>query len=43
MQKEIDDQMENDNFEIIKRKEVPKGATTLPAIWKMKRKRDILS
>jgi Reverse transcriptase (RNA-dependent DNA polymerase). len=43
MQKEIDDQMENGNFEIIKRREVPKGATILPAIWQMKRKRDILS
>jgi Reverse transcriptase (RNA-dependent DNA polymerase). len=43
MQKEIDDQMENGNFEIIKRREVPKGATILPAVWQMKRKRDILS
>jgi hypothetical protein len=36
MQKDIDDQMENGNFEIIKRREVPKGATILPAIWQMK-------
>jgi hypothetical protein len=41
MQKEIDDQMENGNFEIIKRREVPKGATILPAVWQMKRKHDI--
>jgi Reverse transcriptase (RNA-dependent DNA polymerase). len=43
MQKEIDDQLENGNFEIIKREEVPEGATILPAVWQMKRKRDILS
>jgi Reverse transcriptase (RNA-dependent DNA polymerase). len=41
--KEIDHQMENSNFEIIKKREVPKGATILPAIWQMKQKRDILS
>jgi Reverse transcriptase (RNA-dependent DNA polymerase). len=43
MQKEIDDQMENGNFEIIKRREVPKVATILPPVWQMKQKRDILS
>jgi hypothetical protein len=36
MQKGIDDQMENGNFEIIKRREVPKGAAILPAVWQMK-------
>jgi hypothetical protein len=43
MQKENDDQMLNGNFTIMKKSKVPKGATILPAIWQMKRKRDILS
>ena len=43
MQKEIDDQMENGNFTLMKRRKVPRGATVLPAVWQMKRKRDILS
>jgi hypothetical protein len=43
MQKEIDDQMANGNFTIVRRTKVPKGATVLPAVWQMKRKRDILS
>ena len=43
MQKEIDDQLENGNFTMMKRREVPKGATVLPAVWQMKCKRDILS
>jgi len=43
MQKEIDDQMLNGNFTLIKRREVPRGATILPAVWQMKRKHDILS
>ena len=33
MQTEIDDQMENGNFTIMKRHKVPKGATVLPAVW----------
>ena len=41
MQKEIDDQMENGNYDIIKKSEVPKGEKILPAVWQMKRKRDI--
>lgn len=41
MQKEVNDQMENGNFDLIKISEVPKGATILPAVWQMKRKRDI--
>jgi hypothetical protein len=43
MQKEVDDQMANGNFTIVRRTKVPKGATVLPAVWQMKRKRDILS
>ena len=41
MIKEVNDQMENGNFTIIKRSKVPKGKTILPAVWQMKRKRDI--
>jgi hypothetical protein len=44
MQKEINDQMQNGTFTIMKRKDVPKGATILPAVWQeMKREQDILS
>jgi hypothetical protein len=43
MEKEVHDQMENGNFSIIKRQAVPKGKTILPAVWQMKRKRDILT
>lgn len=41
MQKEWDDQIGNGNFTIVHRSEVPEGATVLPAVWQMKRKRDI--
>lgn len=41
MVKEVKDQMENGNFTIVKKSEVPKGKAILPAVWQMKRKRDI--
>ena len=41
MIKEVKDQMDNGNFSIIKISKVPKGKTILPAVWQMKRKRDI--
>jgi len=43
MQKEWDDQLNNGNFSLIKRSEVPEGALVLPTVWQMKRKRDILT
>ena len=43
MQKEIDDRVEGENFEIVKRSMVPEGAKVLPAVWQLKRKRDIKS
>jgi hypothetical protein len=43
MQKEWDDQFNNGNFTIVHRSEVPEGATVLPAVWQMKRKRDIMT
>ena len=41
MQKEVDDQMGNGNFTIMKKTDVPKGKPVLPAVWQMRRKRDI--
>ena len=41
MSKELKDQMDNGNFTIMKRTDVPKDKTILPAVWQMKRKRDI--
>ena len=41
MQKEIDDRMEGENFSIIHKAHVPRSATVLPTVWKMRRKRDI--
>ncbi len=41
MQKEVDDQLQNGNFSIIRRDDVPKGKIILPSVWQMKRRRDI--
>jgi transposase InsO family protein len=41
MQKEVRDQSENGNFSVVHKSKVPRGATTLPSVWQMKRKRDI--
>ena len=41
MRKEWDDQINNGNFSIVHRSTVPEGALILPAVWQMKRKRDI--
>ena len=41
MEKEVRDQMDNGNFTIIRRTQVPEGATILPMVWQMRRKRDI--
>ena len=41
MEKEVSDQSNNKNFSIIHRSKVPEGATILPTVWQMKRKRDI--
>jgi len=43
MVKEWEDQLNNGNFSIVHRSKVPEGATILPAVWQMKRKRDILT
>lgn len=41
MVKEVEDQFQNGNFTIVPKSQLPKGATVLPAVWQMKRKRDI--
>jgi hypothetical protein len=38
MSKEVEDQLKNGNFSIIKQSEVPKGMPILPSVWAMKRK-----
>jgi len=38
---EMDAQLKGGNFSLILRSKVPKGATILPAVWQMKRKRRI--
>ena len=43
MQKEVEDQYNNNNFSVINRSQVPKDKSILPAVWQMKRKRDIKS
>jgi hypothetical protein len=39
--KEINDHIENKHWELVPRSEVPKEQRILPAVWAMKRKRDI--
>jgi hypothetical protein len=41
MLKEVKNQMENGNFTVVPISKVPKGKTILPAVWRMRRKRDI--
>ena len=41
MEKEVLDQMNNNNFTIVHKNSVPKDKVILPAVWQMKRKRDI--
>ena len=43
MEKEVSDQYRNGNFTIIPRTEVPQGHRIFPAVWQMRRKRDIKS
>jgi hypothetical protein len=41
MQKEVDDHTREGHWRLVRKKDVPKGATVLPAVWSMKRKRRI--
>jgi hypothetical protein len=41
MQKEVDDHTREGHWKLVRRRDVPKGATILPAVWSLKRKRRI--
>ena len=43
MKKEWNDQLSNGNFVVRHKDDIPNGATILPAVWQMKRKREIIS
>ena len=43
MQKEVQGQIDKGNFSVIPRSKVPEGASVLPAVWAMRRKRKILT
>ena len=43
MEKEMDDQLKSHNFTKILRSKVSKGKIVLPSVWKLKRKRDIMT
>ena len=43
MEKEVNDQIDNDNFTVIPRSKVPKGFRVFPGVWMLVRKRDILT
>ena len=43
MEKEVNDQIENDNFSVIPRSKVPKGFCVFPGVWTLVHKRDILT
>ena len=41
MQKEVHNQMDNGHFTIVESEDVPIDKPILPAVWQMKRKRNI--
>jgi hypothetical protein len=41
MQKEVDDHTREGHWKLVRRRDVPKGATILPAVWSLKRERCI--
>ena len=41
MIKKVTDQINNENFSLIRNKEIPEGSTFLPVVWKINRNRDI--
>lgn len=43
MEKEVTDQYNNGNFTVVSRDQVPSGHKIFPAVWQMRRKRDIRS
>ena len=43
MQKEVDDRMKDKNFTIIHKSKIPIKALVLPAVWALRRKRDLVT
>ena len=43
LRKEIYDRMQDKNFSVVHKSKVPKAATVLPAVWQLKRNRDVKS
>jgi hypothetical protein len=43
MDKEVEDQIENNNFMIVSWRSVPEKEPVIPTVWQMKRKRDIVT
>ena len=43
MIQEFTDQVKNENFTLVKRNQVPKDSTILQCVWKLRRKRDIIT
>ena len=43
MLKEVTDQFENGNFTVVHKSQVPQGQIVLPAVWQMRRKRDVMT
>ena len=41
MQNEMDSQLQDGNFEIVHRSKIPNGTKVFPAVWQMRRRRDI--
>jgi hypothetical protein len=43
IQREVQNQMDNGNYSILHRSELPREATVIPAVWQMKRKHNIMT
>ena len=41
MEKEISDNNQNDNFQLVHRSTIPTGCTVLPSVWQLRRKRHL--
>ena len=41
MEKELEENFENNNFEVVHKSQVPEDATILPSVWQLRRKRHI--
>ena len=43
MVKEVTDWKSNDNYDVFPTSEIPAGAKIIPSVWKMRRKKDIIT